>query len=233
LPAVLDAVITTLEVEDPVLVGWSLGGMVSLQYTLDHPNDLSALILVDTSPTARVMPSFGFLPTIPHYWFPDPRRFLPLVKSHTFFLEGVLSFINKLKYSRRGVAALLVHLLATGKNPDRNLVSWCTQVLLKDLNIKALLQIMVTMMEFDVINRLEEITTPTLIIHGSYDRMLSTDLALLLYQTIRTSTLHVIEDAGHCPHLEKPREFNNTILDFLNQLDRISVLKPEVVLSQH
>lgn len=231
LSAVLDSVINMLGVEDPVLVGWSLGGMVSLQYALDHPNNLSALILVDTSPTARAMPSFGFLPTIPYHWIPDPRRFLPLVKSHTLFLEGLLSFINKLNSSRRGVAALLVHLLATGKKPDKNLVSWCTQVLLKDLNIKALLQIMVAMVKFDVINRLAEITAPTLIIHGSDDRMLPVDLSLLLHQNIKNSNLQVIEDAGHCPHLEKPREFNKTIIGFLNRLDTISVFKPQLVFS--
>ena len=162
------------------------------------------------------MPSFGFLPTIPHYWIPDPRRFLPLVKSQSLFLEEVLSFINKLNI-RRGVAALLVHLLATGKKPDKRLVSWCNQVLLKDLNIKALLQIMVAMVEFDVIDRLSEITIPTLIIHGSEDKFISPDYSELLHKNIRNSRLHVIEGTGHSPHLEKSSEFNEVLLDFLHQ----------------
>ena len=90
---------------------------------------------------------------------------------------------------------------------------------------------MVAMVEFEVINRLAELTVPTLIIHGSHDRMLSVDLALLLHQNIRNSTLQVIKDAGHCPHLEKTREFNDIIRDFLNKLDRISMFKPELILS--
>ena len=88
------------------------------------------------------------------------------------------------------------------------------------------------MVEFDVIDRLSEITVPTLIIHGRDDRMLSVDLAELLHQNIRTSSLRIIEDTGHCPHLAKPREFNQTITSFLNQLDRINGFKPKVVLPQ-
>jgi pimeloyl-ACP methyl ester carboxylesterase len=91
---------------------------------------------------------------------------------------------------------------------------------------------MVAMVEFDVINRLSEITVPTLIIHGSEDRILSLELAELLQQNIRNSSLRVIERAGHCPHLEKPKEFNKIITDFLNHLDRISVFKPKLVLAQ-
>ena len=139
-----------------LFVCWSLGGITSLQYALDHPKKLSALILVDTPPVAKIVPSLGFLPKIPYHWIPDPRRILPLITLYSRFLEGILSFIYKL-YSTRGVAALLVHLLATGNKPDKRLVSWCTQVLLKDLNIKALLQILLALVEFNVINRLSEI----------------------------------------------------------------------------
>ena len=54
---------------------------------------------------------------------------------------------------------------------------------------------------------------------------------MLACQNIRNSNLQVIEDAGHCPHLEKPKEFNKTIIGFLNQLDTISVFKPQLVFS--
>jgi len=89
------------------------------------------------------------------------------------------------------------------------------------------------MVEFDVINRLDEISAPTLIIHGDEDRMLSLILAELLYQKIRNSILRVIEGAGHCPHLEKPKEFNKIIIAFLNELDKVSVFKSKLVLAQY
>ncbi|MBK8015219.1 MAG: alpha/beta hydrolase [Betaproteobacteria bacterium] len=34
----------------PTLVGHGMGGMIALQYTLDHPNEVHRLILVDTAP---------------------------------------------------------------------------------------------------------------------------------------------------------------------------------------
>ena len=217
--SVLTEIIKILDVRKPVLFGWSLGGVVALQYALDHPNKISGLILIDTLPLARAMPSLGFLPTIPYHWMPDIRRVQPLIEVYSHFPETVLSFIYRL-YSRRGVAALLVNLLATGKKPDKRLVSWCTQTLLKDLNIKALFKILVAMVGFDLAERLSEIDVPTLIIHGNEDKLLSIQYAELLHQNIKGSILKIVEGSGHCPHLEKPKDFNDAVLEFLKKIFR-------------
>jgi len=218
LSAILDSIIEKLNMKDPVLVGWSFGGMASLQYVLDHPKKLSALILVDTSPTGRLIPSFGYLPKIPYYWIPDPQKFLPFIKMQLPIVEEVLHFINKSPF-RKGVATLLIYLIAAGKKPDKRLVTWATDILLKDLNIRGFLQTCVCVVEFNVIGRLPEIDIPTLIIHGREDRVLHLGYAELLHQRIESSKLKFIEEAGHCPHLEKPKEFNNTVIDFLKQID--------------
>lgn len=44
----LRALFEALEVDEPItLVGWSLGGGVAMQYALDHPRDVDALVLVN------------------------------------------------------------------------------------------------------------------------------------------------------------------------------------------
>ena len=216
--SILHFIINTLGIEKPVLVGWSLGGMVSLQYVLDYPKTLSALILVDTSAVGKIIPSYGFLPQIPYYCIPDLKKFLPLITMQLFVSEKVLTSINKMPI-RQSVAMLLVNLLAAGKKPDKNLVAWATEILLQDLNIGALLQMAIgTLLYYDVVDRLHEVDIPTLIIYGREDRFLSLGVAELLQRKIRGSKLTVIDGVGHCPHLEKPKEFTKEVIAFLNKL---------------
>ena len=214
---ILHSILEELQVEQPVIVGWSLGGVVSLQYALEHESNVSALILVDSLPTARLIPTLGYLPSIPHSALRRPsKRSFPL-RFQGLFIEKLLTLISKSPL-RKVVAMLLVVLLATGKKPSKQLVAWTTKVLLKNLNIKAFFQVLSGMVEFDIIHKLSEITVPTLVIHGLEDRFVPTEYASLLHQNITNSKLKLFKGAGHCPQLEKPDEFNNTLMEFLDQI---------------
>jgi pimeloyl-ACP methyl ester carboxylesterase len=53
----LDALIRRLDLEKPIVVGFSLGGMVALRFATDHPDRLSKLVLVGTC--AKMIPPTG------------------------------------------------------------------------------------------------------------------------------------------------------------------------------
>ena len=53
----LGALIQKLDLEKPVIVGFSLGGMVALRFAADHPNSLSKLVLVGTC--SKLVPPTG------------------------------------------------------------------------------------------------------------------------------------------------------------------------------
>jgi pimeloyl-ACP methyl ester carboxylesterase len=65
------------------------------------------------------------------------------------------------------------------------------------------------------VERLHEITAPTLIMHGAKDRLVPLDCARQAHEVIQESQLHVIADCGHWPQREKPEEFNRVLLNFL------------------
>ena len=65
--------------------------------------------------------------------------------------------------------------------------------------------------------RLAEITQPTLIIHGSEDRLIPVKWATKAHQLIPDSRLLVLEQCGHWPQREKPVEFHQAVLDFLGE----------------
>ena len=59
---------------------------------------------------------------------------------------------------------------------------------------------------FDVTGRLSEITTPTVVVCGSEDRMTPPKYAAYLRDSIPGAALHLVEGAGHMVMLEKPEE---------------------------
>ena len=67
---------------------------------------------------------------------------------------------------------------------------------------------------FDVMNRIKEITLPTLIIVGGEDIMTPKKYAAYLDEHIPNTTLAVINGAGHSVMLERPSEFNEIVLDW-------------------
>lgn len=66
----------------------------------------------------------------------------------------------------------------------------------------------------DFAKRLKDIKIPTLIVHGA-DDIIPILSAKYLHENINGSKLEVIRDAGHMVMMEKPDEFNNAILRFI------------------
>lgn len=68
---------------------------------------------------------------------------------------------------------------------------------------------------FDIMDRVKEIRTPTLIICGKEDILTPPAYSEYLHSNIQGSRLIAIEGAGHMVILEKPDEVNRAIKDFV------------------
>ena len=71
---------------------------------------------------------------------------------------------------------------------------------------------------FDVMGRLEEIRIPALVIAGREDQMTPPRYAEFLHAHLTRSRLAWVEGAGHMVHVERPREVNDAIRHFLDDL---------------
>jgi len=71
--------------------------------------------------------------------------------------------------------------------------------------------------KLDLSKKTKQIAVPTLIIVGLDDRMTPQDMAKYLHEQIKGSKLVTIPDAGHMAMMEKPDEFNDAILKFIDQ----------------
>jgi pimeloyl-ACP methyl ester carboxylesterase len=67
-----------------------------------------------------------------------------------------------------------------------------------------------------VMDRLSEITAPTLVMAGRDDFVFPPECQLELAAGIPGARLRIIERAGHNPHLEQPAEVMEAVKDFVS-----------------
>jgi len=67
-----------------------------------------------------------------------------------------------------------------------------------------------------ILDRLEEIRVPTLIIWGAQDRVVPVAHAHLAAKRVPNARLHIFDPCGHVPNIERADEFNALVIDFLS-----------------
>jgi pimeloyl-ACP methyl ester carboxylesterase len=72
--------------------------------------------------------------------------------------------------------------------------------------------------KFNIIDRLKEIKLPTLIICGLEDQLTPVKYSEYLKDNIPNSKLEIVADAGHMVMLERPKEFNEKLEEFIKEL---------------
>jgi L-proline amide hydrolase len=75
-----------------------------------------------------------------------------------------------------------------------------------------------TLRDWTIVDRLDRIDVPTLVVAGEFDEATPETWQPFL-DGIPRSTGHVFVGASHCSHLEQPEIFRSVIADFLNQHD--------------
>jgi 3-oxoadipate enol-lactonase len=67
----------------------------------------------------------------------------------------------------------------------------------------------------DLLPELPSIRTPTLVVYGSHDQATPPDLNRAIVRSVPNAQIREIDDCGHCPPLEKPKEFLSALQGFL------------------
>ncbi len=75
-----------------------------------------------------------------------------------------------------------------------------------------------TIRDWDVLDRLAEITLPTLVLAGRYDEC-APDHMYEMHRRIEDSRFELFESSSHMPFIEEPARFDRVMRDFLRQHD--------------
>ncbi len=62
---------------------------------------------------------------------------------------------------------------------------------------------------------LKRVKVPSLIVWGRQDALVPLNCGELYHQALPGSTLRVLENCGHVPQMEKPKEFSDIVIEFL------------------
>ena len=205
LTADADALRQALGFEKWAVLGHSFGGFVALEYALRYPQSLSHLLLVDTGGDSR--------------W---PRENAPEVLAKRGFSPQTVELARRFLNGQIEPNEMFPSLMKLGKayNPYTSL--WqMPHMILTGLPSKMRPEAMIfgetqVLKNWTVMERLNEIKAPTLILAGRQDFIFPPESQEELAARIPNARLVFIERAGHNPHDERTAEVLKAVRDFLS-----------------
>lgn len=188
-----------LGTESALLLGCSIGSMTALDFALEYPERVRALVLV--APGVG-----GFDPG-----GEPPRELDELIAADE---AGDLERVNELE----------VRMWVDGpyRSPDE--VEPRVRELVREMNRIALdneesLEGDERPLQPPAAQRLSEVGMPTLVIAGDLDQPETAVTAAMLEENVRGSRRVVVPGTAHLPNMERPAEFNEVVLGFLEPLE--------------
>jgi pimeloyl-[acyl-carrier protein] methyl ester esterase len=193
----LTHVLATALPENAAIVGWSFGGQVAMRLALDHPDRVSRLALVGSTPRfvqgddwqAGIAPEVfrQFAAQLAADYHDTMTRFLGL---QAFGGEASRTLLRELKERFFARPA-----------PDPDTLRDALTILL----------------ETDLRSALPQLHLPVLLVHGDRDTLAPAAASHWMAQQLPQARLHVIKGASHAPFLSHPATFMQTLRAFLNE----------------
>ena len=194
----VDRVCDMLDVDNPVVIGNSMGGFTGAELAVAFPTRVSKLVLV-----AAAGLSTEYLAREP--LLAAARAFMALTARTG--LRG--NPVVKRRRIRRWALQAVV------RYPERLSVPLTTE-LVAGANAPAFIPAFEALMGYSFRDRLERIEVPTLIVWGRNDILVPVDDAEMFEHLIGDNARSVIfEDTGHLPMLERPTRFNELLASFI------------------
>ena len=186
------------QLEQPVLLGWSMGAFVAWDYLQQFGTAATAgLIICDEAASDFKWDGF-------HHGFLD--------------LPGLQSLMTDVQEDREGFLRHLVPLMFHGE-ARRNDVEWMVAECMK-LPVGPLSAILFDQSVRDYREAVGTFDIPTLICWGRHDALLSVTGAGDLEERIPHAEIALFENSGHCPFLEESEKFNATVQEFMERIER-------------
>ncbi len=189
-----------LGVERAILIGASIGGQVALDFTLEHPEQVAALILIGAE-VSGIQPSAS-------------------VQARSQEIKALIA---------NGEIAQAVELAlrpwVDGPHRSSEQVDPTMRERVREMmtrNFKQTAgqgQSQAIPLEPSALSRLDEIQAPTLVVVGEQDAPEALASADLLTRSIRGAEKVIMRGTAHLPSMEQPEQFNRLVTTFLRSHD--------------
>lgn len=190
----IKVILDKLEIEDAVLVGFSMGGAIAIRYISKFKSaHVSKLVLCGAAaPIWTQRSDFKY----------------------NLAVSAVDDLIKLNNTDRPQLLANFAKIFsATETSLSKGIGEWLHAIGLSASSY-ATAQCLMALRDTDLRPDLEKITIPTLIMHGKKDKICSFDLAEQMKLSINNSQLLAFEKSGHSMFLEETDKFNTALIKF-------------------
>jgi pimeloyl-ACP methyl ester carboxylesterase len=210
--------VKALELSKLHLVGHSLGGAVSLQFTLDHPEMVYDLVLVAPAP-AEGMPNLR-KPAQHQSWLLglfelfDPKNLASYLSPET--LETTYRQVRTLCANRLFLKRAIMKMTPSWRhddNPD-------FEALVDDavrMSPEAMVGHLLSLEKWNVQARLDSVEQPVLILLGKQDVLVHPKEMKRTVQPLKRGRLVMWKGVGHSPQIERPERFMRLLTSFISR----------------
>lgn len=195
----LRKVLIHLNIERAVIMGLSLGGRIAIDFAIAYPENTSALVLAAPGASGYEFKSKAFL-------------------ENNAKLEKA--------FSQDDIKMAIEYFQQAWTDGPYRKPSEVDQVVREKVRKMALYtfkdwesQSIMTELKPPAIGRLDEIQAPTLALVGDLDMPGIHEIVDLVIAKVPGAKKVIIPGAAHMVNMEKPEEFNRTVLKFLSELD--------------
>lgn len=180
-------------INKPILIGHSLGGMIVQEIITKNVNFAKAAVLVATSA------KFG---SIDESW-------------QNNFINLRLAPLDIGKTMRDISTQSITNIMAS--NSNKKVIKFASK-LMGSISENTYRSAIKSLIGFDLRHKLQDIKIPTLLIAGKEDIQAPSKTMKSMSKKIKYSQFVEIKNCGHLIHLEKPEIFNKSIKDFILNL---------------
>ena len=185
----------SIGVEKCVLAGNSLGGNIAWNFTIKHPNMVKELILVDAA------------------GYPTKSKSVPIAFeiAKIPIIQNIFKFITP-----RFVAKASVKNVYKDKSKvTEKLVNRYFELALRKGNREAFVDRFKVKSDSIAYQKIKFINHRTLIMWGEYDELIPVEMAYRFHNDLPNDTLVILENVGHVPMEESPKESLKAVIEFL------------------
>jgi len=191
----LAGLLDTLGIDSAIVMGCSLGGSTAIDFALEFPSRVRGLVLVGSA--------------VDGYRMEDEES----IKGW----KQIEKAINKKDFEKAADMEIQQWIVGPTRSPEKldpAVIALCRDMILTYMHNDPDKGEEQGPEEFSI-NRLAEITAPTLVVVGDLDSPDIMTMADLLERTLADSKKIMIPETAHLPNLEKPDDFNALVHDFL------------------
>jgi len=192
----LETLLQKVGADEVSLVGWSMGGIISMQYYLSNPSRVKALVLIATrgqrNPKTKL-----------RVWLQQMQARLSLMMDFAGYKESIYP-----EQVEKEIRSML------SPATPKKVVDWIMTDLANNPR-RNFLEVAKSLWNWEAGERLTTINVPTLIMVGEEDNTTPPRFSHFLHAKIPNSKLMVVKNCGHYLLLERPDIVNTEIVKFL------------------